>query len=98
MPESSSSVDEDSTKKDATLLEDKVPPSSEEFTNVDQANEAKVKTLQTTYIRMIEDFEHEFAALQDQTTNTIDKLRKQKEEDSQRITEMERWVHERVSP
>ena len=45
MPESSSSVDEDSTKKDATLLEDKVPPSSEEFTNVDQANEAKVESV-----------------------------------------------------
>jgi mannose-binding lectin 2 len=59
--------------------------------------ERGAKELQKEYNRMIEDFEHEFASLKEQTWNTIEKLRKSEEEDTRRIESLEQWVNGKVN-
>ncbi|OQR87920.1 lectin [Achlya hypogyna] len=90
--------DEEIAAKDAKIFEDRLPAQSlDTLEDLAQVNTVKVKRLQKQYSRMIEDFEHEFAALKEETANTIAKLRKQEEDDSKRITELEAWVNGRVN-
>ncbi|OQR97756.1 lectin [Thraustotheca clavata] len=90
--------DQDIAAEDAKIFEDRLPAQAiENLDDISQVNSAKVKRLQKQYNRMIEDFEHEFAALKEETSNTIAKLRKQEQEDSRRIAELEAWVNGRVN-
>ncbi|EQC25101.1 hypothetical protein SDRG_17015 [Saprolegnia diclina VS20] len=90
--------DQEIAAKDAKIFEDRLPAASmDDLQDITQVNDIKVQRLQKQYNRMIEDFEHEFASLKEETANTIAKLRKQEEDDSKRIAELEAWVNGRVN-
>ncbi|CAK4340511.1 unnamed protein product [Aphanomyces euteiches] len=84
-------------EKDTVVQAEKAPPApTDHIQDADQRNLIKVKELQRLYNQMVEDFEHEYQALKEETANTVAKLAKQEEQDSRRIQELEKWVNSRV--
>ncbi|KAF0694907.1 Aste57867_14249 [Aphanomyces stellatus] len=89
--------DEAILQKDYKVVAEKAPPApTDHIEDKDERNLIKVKELQRLYDQMVEDFEHEYQALKEETANTVAKLRKQEEDDSRRIEELEKWVNGRV--
>ncbi|RHY31336.1 hypothetical protein DYB32_003595 [Aphanomyces invadans] len=72
------------------------PASTDHIEDKDERNLIKIKELQRLYDQMVEDFEHEYQALKEETANTVGKLRQQEQDDLRRIEQLEEWVNSRV--
>ncbi|RHY61566.1 hypothetical protein DYB38_004696 [Aphanomyces astaci] len=71
------------------------PASTDHIEDKNERNLIKIKELQRLYDQMVEDFEHEYQALKEETANTVGKLREQEQGDLRRIEELEKWVNGR---
>ncbi|ETW01624.1 hypothetical protein H310_06256 [Aphanomyces invadans] len=89
--------DEAILQKDYATVAEKAPPAStDHIEDKDERNLIKIKELQRLYDQMVEDFEHEYQALKEETANTVGKLRQQEQDDLRRIEQLEEWVNSRV--
>ncbi|RQM22339.1 hypothetical protein B5M09_008870 [Aphanomyces astaci] len=90
--------DDEILQKDYTTVAEKAlaPASTDHIEDKNERNLIKIKELQRLYDQMVEDFEHEYQALKEETANTVGKLREQEQGDLRRIEELEKWVNGRV--
>lgn len=60
-------------------------------------NEEKLRLLKRKYEKLVEDFEHQLTALKEKMDNTIEKIAKEEQKDTEHINELEKWAFGAVS-